>query len=175
MLKFVTKTMTKLIRLIFLLLVLTTLVGVILFNYFKPNEQVLEPYDSLNVVKIDYIDLLNQVDEKPKAFFFCALDNQNCTYTENEIIEPLLKSASTPRFDQIYFVDVKELNQNVLPSAIKERLGFSHYPAFVLLSKVEGKLNILSVLEWNDAMNFTQYDLKNWMIQNQLWLDEYTN
>jgi hypothetical protein len=70
---------------------------------------------------------------------------------------------------------VKELNQNVLPSAIKERLGFSHFPDFVLLSKVEGKLNILSVLEWNDAMNFTQYDLKNWMIQNQLWLDEYTN
>ena len=56
MLKFVTKTMTKLIRLIVLLLVLTTLVGVLLFNYFKPNEQVLEPYDSLNVVKIDYID-----------------------------------------------------------------------------------------------------------------------
>lgn len=175
MLKFEAKTMIKLIRLIFLLLVLITVVGVILFNYFKPDEQVLEPFDGLNYVKIDYIDLLNQVNDSPKAFFFCTLDNQNCTYTENEIIEPLLKSASTNRFDQIYFVDVKELNQNVLPSAIKERLGFSHYPAFVLLSKSDGKLNILSVLEWNDAMNFTQYDLKNWMIQNQLWLDEYTN
>lgn len=175
MLKFEAKTMIKLIRLIFLLLVLITVVGVILFNYFKPDEQVLEPFDGLNYVKIDYIDLLNQVTDSPKAFFFCTLDNQNCTYTENEIIEPLLKSASTNRFDQIYFVDVKELNQNVLPSAIKERLGFSHYPAFVLLSKSDGKLNILSVLEWNDAMNFTQYDLKNWMIQNQLWLDEYTN
>lgn len=167
--------MLKLIRLLLLIFVLLTLVGVLLFNYFKPDEQVLEPFDSLNVEKIEYIDLLNQVDERPKAFFFCTLGNQNCSYTENEIIEPLLKSASTDRFDQIYFVDVKELNQNVLPSAIKERLGFSRFPAFVLLSKVDGKMNILSVLEWNDAMNFTQYDLKNWMIQNQLWLDEYTN
>lgn len=167
--------MQKIIRLLLLLFVLITLVGVLLFNYFKPNEQVLEPFDSLNVVKIDYIDLLNQVNETPKAFFFCTLNNQNCTYTENEIIEPLLKSASSQRFEQIYFVDVEELNQNVLPSAIKERLGFSHFPAFALLSKVDGKINILSVLEWNDAMNFTQYDLKNWMIQNQLWLDEYTN
>jgi hypothetical protein len=175
MLKFETKTMQKLIRLILLLFVLLTLVGVFLFNYFKPNEQVLEPFDSLNVVKIKYIDLLNQVNETPKAFFFCTLKNQNCIYTENEIIEPLLKSASSKRFEQIFFVDVKELNQNVLPSAIKERLGFSHFPAFVLLNKVDGKINILSVLEWNDAMNFTQYDLKNWMIQNQLWLDEYTN
>ncbi len=175
MLKFEAKTMLKLIRLLFLSLIFLILVGVFLFNYFKPDEQILEPYDSLNVVKIDYIDLLNQVDESPKAFFFCTLGNQNCTYTENEIIEPLLKSASTTRFEQIYFVDVKELNQNVLPSAIKERLGFSHFPAFVVLSKVDGKLNILSVLEWNDAMNFTQYDLKNWMIQNHLWLDEYTN
>lgn len=167
--------MLKLIRLLLLIFVLLTLVGVLLFNYFKPDEQVLEPFDSLNVEKIEYIDLLNQVDERPKAFFFCTLGNQNCSYTENEIIEPLLKSTSTNRFDQIYFVDVKELNQNVLPSAIKERLGFSRFPAFVLLSKVDGKMNILSVLEWNDAMNFTQYDLKNWMIQNQLWLDEYTN
>ena len=129
--------MLKLIRLLLLIFVLLTLVGVLLFNYFKPDEQVLEPFDSLNVEKIEYIDLLNQVDERPKAFFFCTLGNQNCSYTENEIIEPLLKSASTDRFDQIYFVDVKELNQNVLPSAIKERLGFSRFPAFVLLSKVD--------------------------------------
>ena len=175
MLKFEAKTMQKLLKLIFLLFVLLTLVGVFLFNYFKPDEQSFEPFDSLNVIKIDYLDLLNQINEKPKAFFFCAIGNQNCTYTENEIIEPLLKSASVNRFEQIYFVDAKELNENVLPSAIKERLGFAHFPAFVILSKVEGKIVIQSVLEWDDAMNFTQYDLKNWMIQNQLWLDEYTN
>jgi len=72
-------------------------------------------------------------------------------------------------------LNYNELDENVLPSAIKSRLGFSHFPAFVTLSKVNDKVIVHSVLEWNDDMNFTKADLQDWMIQNELWLDEYTD
>lgn len=149
--------------------------GILLFYYFMPTEQNLDIFDNLNPTIIEYKDLNNHVNETIQAYFFCTYDDQNCLYTHNEIIKPLLLSASAERFERITFVNAPELDENVLPSAIKSRLGFSHFPAFVTLSKQNGKIIFHSVLEWNDDMNFTKVDLRDWMIQNQLWLDEYTD
>jgi hypothetical protein len=167
--------MKNIVKISILILSIIIIISTFLFFYFMPTEQELDIFDNLNEQIIEYKDLNDHLDETIKAYFFCSYDNQNCIYTFNEILEPLVLSASTTRFDKIYFVNAKDLDENVLPSAIRNRLGFSHYPAFVTLSKVDNKVIIHSVLEWNDDMNFTKVDLRVWMVQNQLWLDEYTD
>lgn len=167
--------MKKLLKTIILLLLFITSITVLLFFYFMPEEQDLILFENLNPVKIEYKDINNHLNETVQAYFFCTYNDQNCLYTHNEIIKPLLLSASAERFERITFVDASDLDENVLPSAIKARLGFSHYPAFVTLSKVNNQVIVHSVLEWNDDMNFTKVDLRDWMIHNNLWLDEYTD
>lgn len=167
--------MKNLIKILIPTLLLTILIIVALFFYFMPTEQELGIFDNLNEQKIDYKDLNNHLNESVQAYFFCSEENQNCIYTHNEIVKPLILSASTERFNRIFYVNAEELDENVLPSAIRNRLGFSHYPAFVTLSIVNNKIVVHSVLEWNDDMNFTKVDLKDWMIQNDLWLEEYTD
>lgn len=167
--------MKNLLKISLIFISIIVVVSIQLFYYFMPTEQNLELFKNLNPVTIEYKDLNNHLTETVQAYFFCTYDDQNCLYTHNEIIKPLLLSASAERFERITYVDATALDENVLPSAIKSRLGFSHYPAFVTLSKVNDKIIVHSVLEWNDDMNFTKVDLRDWMIQNQLWLDEYTD
>jgi len=167
--------MKNLLKILLIFISLLVLTSILLFYYFMPTEQNLELFDNLNPTIVEYKDLNNHLNESVQAYFFCTYDDQNCLYTHNEIIKPLLLSASAERFELITFVNAKELDENVLPSAIKSRLGFSHFPAFVTLSKVNDEIVVHSVLEWNDDMNFTKVDLRDWMIQNQLWLDEYTD
>jgi hypothetical protein len=167
--------MKNIVKISILILSFIIIISTSLFFYFRPTEQELDIFDNLNEQIIEYKDLNNHLNETVQAYFFCSYDNQNCKYTFNEILEPLVLSASTTRFEEIFFVNAKDLDENVLPSAIRNRLGFSHYPAFVTLSKIDNKVIIHSVLEWNDDMNFTKVDLRVWMIQNQLWLDEYTD
>jgi hypothetical protein len=167
--------MKNIVKISTLILFIIIVMSTILFFYFRPTEQELDIFDNLNEQIIDYKDLNKHLDESIQAYFFCSFDNQNCIYTHNEILKPLVLSASTTRFEEIFFVNAEDLDENVLPSAIRDRLGFSHFPAFVTLSKIDNKIIIHSVLEWNDDLNFTKVDLRDWMIQNQLWLEEYTD
>jgi len=167
--------MKNIVKISILALILITGVSTALFYYFMPTEQELDIFNNLNEQKLEYAELNTHLNENIQAYFFCQETNQNCIYTQNEIIEPLILSASATRFEKIFYVNSNELDENVLPSAIKNRLGFAHFPAFVTLSKVGDKVIIHSVLEWNDDMNFTKADLRDWMIQNELWLDEYTD
>lgn len=167
--------MKNLLKISLLVLLFIIVSSTLLFFYFMPTEQEIKMFDNLNETKIEYKDLNNHLNESIQAYFFCSYEDQNCIYTSNEIIKPLLLSASVNRFEKIIFVDASKLDNNVLPSAIKKSLGFSHYPAFVTLSKLNDQIIVHSVLEWNDDMNFTKVDLRDWMIQNQLWLEEYTD
>lgn len=146
-----------------------------LYLYFQPREDIKDPFKSLNSEPVVYANLLSHVSVEPKAYFFCSLENADCLYTMHEVIEPLLVSANTMQFDQIHFVDISEIDANILPSALKQHLGFSRYPAFVMVSKVDTRLYAHSVYEWNDEQIFTPLGLKAWMVENGLWKTDYTN
>lgn len=162
----------KLLRYLLLSALLIIVLATGLFFYFQPN-QAEDNKMVLNQTMIRYEDLKYHLQTEPKAFFFCVKSDQNCVYTENEIIKPLLNNAGVSTFDQIHYVDASALDKNLLPSAIKQRLGFTHYPAFVVLSQEGDKITVHSVLAWNDSVQLSQYDLKNWMKENKLWLDTY--
>lgn len=165
------RTVIKIISVILLLLIAL----MSLFLYFQPKEETKDPFNSLNPSRVIYEDLLQHVSTQPKAYFFCSPTQADCLYTMHEVVEPLMISANTQSFEQIYFVDISEIDANILPSALKQHLGFSRFPAFVMMSKTESTLNFNSVYEWSDEQIFTPLGLKAWMVENGLWKLEYTN
>lgn len=164
----------RLIHLLIAAFVLLTLV-VALYFFFKPREREQSFFNQLNENRIEYAQLIDHLSAEPKAFFFCTLEDPDCLYINNEILDALLSDANTDRFSQITFVDASAIGTNVLPSAIKASLGFSKYPAFALLSRENNRILVHSVYEWSEDRIFTVLDLKAWMSANGLWLPEYTN
>lgn len=147
----------------------------LIFLFFQPEKKVNVLYDQVNSSWVHYEDLIQHLGTDPKAYFFCTEIEANCIYTNNEILDELAKDANTDRFTQIYFVDMAQLDIEILPSAIKSSLGFSHYPAFAMLSRNNKTIQIHAVYEWSEDAVFTPYGLKSWMMANGLWLEEYTN
>lgn len=162
-------------RVIILLLILVASVSFAIYNQFTKARNSNFEIDILNTTKVEYLELLNHTSYEPKAYFFCSPESEDCYYTYTEILIPLVKVANVERFENIFYVDITEIDENILPSALKNHLGFSQYPAFVLLWKENGILQFKSVLEWSDESIFTVNSIRSWMIENNLWLEQYSN
>jgi hypothetical protein len=162
-------------RVIILLLILIASISFAIYNQYTKTRNSNFEIDILNTTEVEYLDLLTHTSYDPKAYFFCSPQSEDCYYTYTEILMPLVKSANVERFENIYYVDITEIDENILPSALKNHLGFSQYPAFVLLWKENGKLQFKSVLEWSDESIFTNNSIRSWMIENNLWLEQYSN
>jgi hypothetical protein len=165
--------MKRYIITLFTPIILLVLMIVLLVYYLQPKPRLSEDFKSINPIHISYERLDRYVDSNQRAYFFCYEDNVDCRYVSKDIITPLVNSAGVNRFDQIFLVNSKPLKNDILPSAIRSRLGFESVPAFVILSKIDNKIVYHSVLEWKDTQPITIAGLKSWMILNGLWLDEY--
>lgn len=162
-------------RILILIGLLLASISFVIYSQFTQQSNTYFEVEILNETKVDYLNLRIHVGQEPKAYFFCSPENEDCQYTYTEILVPLIKSANIERFENIYYVDITEIDENILPSALKNHLGFSKYPAFVILWKENNQIMYKSVLEWSDDAIFTSNSIRAWMIENQLWLKQYSN
>lgn len=163
----------RLSRIIVIVVLILTIV--ISYFWFSARRQTLTYFKNLAKDQIPFNELLDVLDETPRAFFFCTQDNADCRYIDTKMIRVLTSDANTERFDHITLVDTATMNLAVLPSVTKATYGFSHFPAFAILSYRNGKIVVHAVLEWEKDAPFTFLNLKDWMKDNDLWLNEYTN
>lgn len=169
------KTKRHFLQISIITMILMIMISMTLFIFYKPQEDIIVDFNHYNPVEVDYLSIKDHLGYETKAYFFCSKENIDCIYTDTEIIPNLLTIANTERFEQIYFVDITSIDENILPSALKNHLGFSNYPAFVLLSYTDNNFIIHAVYEWKDDAVFTIQNLKQWMQENNLWKNEYTN
>ena len=155
------------------LLILIVGLSVSLVIFFQPKPQNTITFDRLYPTQIHYRNFERYVDKVDRAYFFCSLDSINCQYVYQDILVPLMNVAGTERFEQIFFVNADILKQDILPSAIKNRLGFEEMPAFVILRKEQNRIVYRNVYAWSDSNPMTLNQLKLWMIDNNLWLESY--
>lgn len=169
------KKRTHYIQLLVLILITIIILTTTLLLFIEPKDPIVTNFDHYNTLKVDYLNIKEHIGSSKKAYFFCSESNADCIYTDTEIIPALINSANTNRFDQIYYVDITDINENILPSALKKHLGFAQYPAFALLSYENNKIIIHSVYEWKEDSIFSAVGIKQWMVENELWKIEYTN
>jgi hypothetical protein len=159
-------TLSTLILLIFAL-------SVSLILFFQNEATTAINFDRLYPTIIPYEKLDQHVREDAQAYFFCTTTSVNCVYVYKDILVPLMNNAGVDRFEQIFFVEASILEKDILPSAMLQRLGFEEMPAFVLLRKDQNRIVFENVYAWNDATPITLGRLKQWMLDNDLWLSSY--
>lgn len=155
--------------LIFLIVALS--VSLILFLQNDASTAV--DFDRLYPNIIPYEKLDQHVSDAAQAYFFCTTTSVNCVYVYKDILVPLMNNAGVDRFEQIFFVEASILEKDILPSALLQRLGFEEMPAFVVLRKEQNRIVYENVYAWNDAAPITLGKLKQWMVDNGLWLSSY--
>ena len=160
-------------RILLIGVILTTIL--VTYFAFASRRQTLVYFESFAKDQIPFSELIDVLDETPRAFFFCTQADTDCRYIDTKMIRVLIADANTQRFDHITLVDTSSMNLAVLPSVTKATYGFSHFPAFAILSYRNGKIIVHAVLEWEKEAPFTFLNLKDWMKENDLWLNEYTN
>ncbi len=163
----------KPVRVAILMLVLALFLS--LYFFFSAKKQTVNYFESINVNHIQYNKLIASMSSTKTAYFFCTETNPDCRYIDTEILNILLIDANVDRFENILLVETSSMPNSVLPSALKARFGFSDFPAFVILSYENGSVVIHSVLQWSNSNPFTLLDFKDWMKENALWLNNYTN
>ena len=156
-------------------LVAAVVLILIAYLVFASRRQTLSYFEFFAEEQVAYKDLTSVLDETPRAFFFCTESNADCRYIDTKMIRVLIEDANTSRFDHITLVDTATMNPAILPSVTKATLGFAHIPAFAILSYRNDKIIVHAVLEWTTETPFTSLNLKDWMKENDLWLNEYTN
>lgn len=102
-------------------------------------------------------------------YFFCVPDDADCTYINDYVLKPLTVILEVEQIDVIEFVDVNALSKEWTPARLKNQWGFDNYPAFVATETINGEKNILSVLQWNSENPMDSDDLRNWMMENNIW------
>ncbi len=161
------------IRSVILILILALFLS--LYFFFSAKKQSVTYFESINTNHIAYNNLIPSMNSTPTAYYFCTETNIDCRYIDNKMLDALVIDANVERFENILLVDTATMQNSILPSALKARLGFSDFPAFAVLSYENGFVVIHSVLQWSNSDPFTLLDLKDWMKENGLWLENYTN
>lgn len=139
------------------------------YNYFKPLPAPLVLIDYAKSTSIPYNDLEGYVAEDGKYYLWFCDASTDCTFINDTALRPLANEIKTGEFPEITFVDMTYARQNISPVKFKQVWGFSSYPAFVAIEVSEGQIQINSVIEWSVNNPIGKEDVKNWMIENDIW------
>ncbi len=103
-------------------------------------------------------------------YFFCTVDNPDCTYINEYVVPPLLDELGQQELNILEYYDITNSTEAWTPSRLKAEWGFDNYPAFVAIAThPDESQEILSVLQWSDDAPINAERLKIWMVDNDIW------
>jgi hypothetical protein len=139
------------------------------YNYFKPLPAPLVLIDYAKSTSIPYNDLETYLINDGKYYLWFCDGSTDCTFINDTALRPLANEIKTGEFPEITFVDMTYARKNISPAKLKQLWGFTAYPAFVAIEVKESQLMINSVIEWGVNNPIGKEDVRNWMIENDIW------
>ena len=139
------------------------------YNYFKPIAAPLVLIDYARSISVPYNDLEDYLNEDGKYYLWFCDGSTDCTFINDTALRPLANEIKTGEFPEITFVDMTFARKNISPARLKQLWGFTAYPAFVAIEVLEGQRLINSVIQWGINNPIGKDDVKNWMIENDIW------
>lgn len=158
---------------ILLLLIAVALTGSLLYTLYlayQPTPAPLVLIDYARVLSFDYNDVNDYIIERDGTHYllFCD-DGVDCKFVNDNMLRPLSKEVKEDDFPALIFVDMTQIRGDTSPARIFKNWGFTQYPAFVAIEVIEKEKTILNVLEWSVSEPFSKAQIKQWMIDNEIW------
>ena len=138
--------------------------------YYQPQPAPIVLLDYGRGLSFDYDDIQDYVSRREGNHYLWFCDGGvDCKFVNDNMLRPLVNQVKEEDFMDLVFVDMSNLRQDVSPSRLLSDWGFSTYPAFVSITIEENQKTINHVLQWSFSDPFTQADIKQWMIDNEIW------
>lgn len=146
------------------------LVIVYMQQYFQPTPVPLVLIDYARSVSIEYNDILDHIKEQDGKYYLLFCDGGvDCVFVNDNMLKPLSREVRQEDFPDLIFVDMSLVRSDISPARLNQLWGFTSFPAFVAVEVVEKQVNVLNVLQWGGRTPFGKAELKQWMINNQIW------
>ena len=151
------------------IIVVLSAITLFAYNYFKPLTAPLVLIDYAKSTSVPYNELETYLANDGKYYLWFCDGSTDCTFINDTALRPLANEIKTGEFPEITFVDMTYARKNISPAKLKQLWGFTAYPAFVAMEVKESQLMINSVIEWGVNNPIGKDDVRNWMIENDIW------
>lgn len=161
------------VKRILLILTAIALMGSLLYTLYlayQPTPAPLVLIDYARVLSFDYNDIKDYItNHEGKHYLLFCDDGVDCKFMNDNMLRPLSKEVKEEDFPSLIFVDMTQVREDTSPARFFNAWGFTHYPAFVAVEVVNKEKTILNVLEWSVSEPFGKAQIKQWMIDNEIW------
>ena len=138
--------------------------------FYQPQPAPLVLLDYGRTISFDYEDIDGYVKNRDgKHYLFFCDSSIDCQFVNDNYLKPLTNEVKESDFVDLIFVDMSHVREDISPTRFLNDWGFSTYPAFVAISVEEQQKTIDNVLQWELSNPFSKADIKQWMIDNEIW------
>lgn len=138
--------------------------------FYQPQPAPLVLLDYARTLSFDYDDINQYVKARDgKHYLFFCDASIDCQFVNDNYLRPLSKEVRESDFPDLIFVDMSLVKEDISPARLQNEWGFTRYPAFVAISIQEKQKTIDNVLQWNLSSPYSKADIKQWMIDNEIW------
>ncbi|NLA77916.1 MAG: hypothetical protein GX845_00025 [Erysipelothrix sp.] len=138
--------------------------------FYQPEPAPLVLLNYGRTLSFEYHDVKPYVLKKEgHAYLFFCDGGVDCQYVNDNMLAPLAKQIKAADFNDLTFVDMSKVAETMSPAKLFDDWGISKYPAFVAVHVEEGQKTIENTLQWDFAAPFSKEDIKQWMIDNDIW------
>ncbi|SJZ79079.1 DUF6568 family protein [Anaerorhabdus furcosa] len=162
-------------KLLISLMSLCTVISLLLVFYcfFTPknNDNIVQAYSNTLIIPYPALNeyLLTNGDSSTSYLFFCKPDSADCQYIQNTVMKTLEAEQGSSLSELIDYVDVTELEDNLMINQLTDDWGIKNYPAFVSVTTANGELTINNSIQWDIENPMSARELKQWMMTNKIW------
>ncbi|MEG0076439.1 hypothetical protein [Anaerorhabdus sp.] len=162
-------------KLLISIMSLFTVVSLLLVFYcfFTPknNDSIVQAYSNSLIIPYPTLKeyLITNGDSSTSYLFFCKPDSADCQYVQNTVMKTLEAEQGSSLSDLIDYVDVTELEENMMINQLTDDWGVKNYPAFVSVTNSNGEFIVNNSIQWDTENPMSTRELKQWMMSNNIW------
>jgi hypothetical protein len=140
------------------------------YLYFQPTPAPLVLVDYARSISFDYDDVNQYIISRDGMHYLWFCDGDvDCKFVNDNMLRPLAAQVRSDDFPELIFVDMTNVRSDISPARLNIDWGFTSYPAFVAVEVAEGQKTIVNTLMWTPRAPFGRDDIRQWMIDNEIW------
>lgn len=163
----------KKIKLVFIVLMITVIIPIFLYNYFKPKSVIACVAANETTVEVDYNDYVHNKNKyKGKQLFLVKDSTADNNSIEDTLINPIFLENPGDNYKlKIGVIDISQVS-NLSIVQLSNNFDIKTTPSFVYLDIGE-EVDILNVLSYDYNNPTTKSEFITWLYENNLWLGQY--
>ena len=158
-------------KIVFYLIAIGLSIGVLFFLYkiLQPEEMPVV-YRSVvaNQLRCEEVNEFVYQEDEPVYLFFFSSKEADSQFVIDNMINPILKEYNLNAINNLYYVDVAELSDDISQKYTKNQWGFYNCPTFLSMTIKNNAVEVTDLMEWDYTNPYTTDSVRTWLQEHKL-------